>query len=274
MNPFVFACIVPHGSEIIETLSGGRPELMARTRASLESLGARMRQAAPEVLVVLTPHGVRLDEAFAVSDCERMEGSVEDGGASVGMQRPVDRVLARRIVQTARADGLPVMGVNFATAKGPLSCLPLDWGAIVPLTFMPEVPVVVITPTRQRSFADQLRFGAALARAVGESGRRAGLIASCDWAHAHREDGPYGYHPAASRLDELVVNALKADDLEALARLDPRFVDDAKPDGIWQALILAGAIPKGWRRTEVLSYEVPTYFGLICAGVTPVSPNA
>ncbi|WP_029421697.1 extradiol ring-cleavage dioxygenase [Alicyclobacillus macrosporangiidus] len=271
MNPFVFACIAPHGSEIIERLSRPNPGLMERTRRSLERLGQRMQEAAPETLVVLTPHGIRLDGLFAVSDSERMAGEVEDHGEVVAMERRVDRTLARAIVQSARDLGLPAAAVNYATAEGPLSCLPLDWGAIVPLWFMPEVPIVAITPTRQRSFSDQIRFGEALARAVAASGKRVGLIASCDWAHAHREDGPYGFHPAAAALDAQVAAWLQADDLEALAGLDPQFVDDAKPDGVWQTLILAGAMPKGSRRVEVWSYEVPTYFGLICAAVYPVA---
>jgi len=41
-------------------------------------------------------------------------------------------------------------------------------------------------------------------------------------------------------------------------------IANAKPDGIWQSLILAGAIPLENRKSTFLSYEVPTYFGLIC----------
>ncbi|MDN3017560.1 hypothetical protein PH210_15280 [Paenibacillus sp. BSR1-1] len=50
-----------------------------------------------------------------------------------------------------------------------------------------------------------------------------------------------------------------------MADLERDFIGAAKPDGIWQTLILAGAIPSEERRVEFLSYEVPTYFGLICA---------
>ena len=59
MNPFVFACITPHGGEIIPELKGEDPERMSVTRKSLEKLGNEMSEAAPECLIVLTPHGVR-----------------------------------------------------------------------------------------------------------------------------------------------------------------------------------------------------------------------
>lgn len=55
--------------------------------------------------------------------------------------------------------------------------------------------------------------------------------------------------------------------LEALTTLDSQLVEDAKPDGLWQALVLAGAIAPSVRRMELLSYKAPTYFGLLCAAV-------
>jgi aromatic ring-opening dioxygenase LigB subunit len=265
MNPFVFACITPHGSEIIEELSKPNPALMAKTRQSMEQLGQWMKEAKPEVIIVVTPHGVRLDGAFSVSDCERMYGEVEDHGAKVAMERKVDRELARGLVKSAKAAGIPVCAVNFGTSEGPYSCLPLDWGVIVPVYFMPEVPIVVITPSRSVSFAEHVAFGRIIAETVQKSGKRVGFIASCDWSHTHDESGPYGYHRAAKELDEIVVRRIRENQLEALAELDPELIDNAKPDGIWQALVLAGAIPEADRTVEFLSYEVPTYFGLICA---------
>ncbi|GMA17159.1 extradiol ring-cleavage dioxygenase (plasmid) [Deinococcus metallilatus] len=266
MNPFAFACIAPHGSELLEALAGPDPARMALTRGSLHTLGERMRAAAPGALVVLTPHGTRAEGQFTVADSERLRGTVEDHGAAVTLERRVDRPLARAIAAEALADGLPVAVLNFGTSEGPLSCLPLDWGALIPLHFMPDVPVVVINPPRGPDFTPHLRFGQALARAVAASGQRVGLIASCDWSHTHDKDGPYGYHPAAAHLDAQVADCIRRGDLESLASLDPRLVEDAKPDGLWQTLVLAGAIPSPARRVQLLSYEAPTYFGLLCAG--------
>lgn len=269
MPPLVFACLAPHGGEIVEALAGPTPNLMARTRRSLERLGAAMRAAAPDTIVVLTPHGTRVDGQFAVADSERMAGTLSAHGATVGLERPVDRDLARLVAAAAAEDGVPVARLNYATHEGPLSVLPLDWGVIVPLGFMPDVPILVINPPRGTDFGPHLRFGAALARAALASGKRVGLVASCDWAHAHAASGPYGFDPAAAELDARVVDLVARGDLEALAGFDPAFVEAAKPDGLWQTLVLAGALPPAARRPEVLSYEVPTYFGLLCASFGP-----
>ncbi|MCY0893765.1 MAG: extradiol ring-cleavage dioxygenase [Acidibacillus sp.] len=264
MNPFVFACITPHGSEIIEELAKPYPELMKKTRLSMESLGASMKESNPDTIIVLTPHGTRIDEQFAIVNCEHMFGEMEDYGAKISMDRKVDRMLAGAIADHAKQKGLPVATLGFATSEGPLSCMPLDWGVVVPLYFMPETSIVVITPSRSLSFEDHLLFGTAMAEAVAQSGKRVGLIASCDWSHAHDETGPYGFHEAARQLDEQVVTLLHTAHLEGMMQFEQEFIEHAKPDGIWQALMLAGAIAPNERKVEFLSYEVPTYFGLMC----------
>jgi aromatic ring-opening dioxygenase LigB subunit len=266
MNPFVFACITPHGGEIIPELRGEYPERMSITRKSMEKLGKQMVEANPECLIVLTPHGTRISGQFSISNSERMVGSIEENQSVFQMERPVDRELAIMITEFAQNVGIPAASINFGTAAGSISCLPLDWGAIVPLRFMPAVPIVVINPTRELSFQNHLEFGKALRKAVQHSNKRVGLIASCDWAHAHDEAGPYGFDPAAKLFDQEAVEYIKNNQLEKMVDFAEDFIEAAKPDGIWQTLILAGAIPFEERKIDFLSYEVPTYFGLICAG--------
>ncbi|MDQ3871746.1 MAG: hypothetical protein M3301_09055, partial [Chloroflexota bacterium] len=85
-----------------------------------------------------------------------------------------------------------------------------------------------------------------------------------DHAHTHRADGRYGYHPSAQPLDELIVGAVGANDLGRLLTIDPQLVEDARPDSWWQLLMLHGALGDDWRG-ELLSYEAPTYYGMLCA---------
>jgi aromatic ring-opening dioxygenase LigB subunit len=267
MNPFVFSCIAPHGGEIIPELEGSFPKRMSLTRESLTRLGINMEKANPETIIVLTPHGTRINGQFSISDSERMEGTVAENDATFTMDINVDRVLARNIAEFAAKANIPVGTINYATAAGPFSCLPLDWGAIVPLRFMPNVPIVVITPSRELSYEKHLQFGNVLREVVQASSKRIGLIASCDWSHTHDKTGPYGFDPAAKEFDQDVVTLIKENQLEKMAEFEDEYVEAAKPDGIWQTLILAGAILPEERKVEFLSYEAPTYFGLICASV-------
>lgn len=267
MSAFVFSCITPHGGEIIPELCGQYEMRMEKTRKNMGVLGQMMAEAVPDVLIILTPHGTRINGQFSVSACERMEGTVEEHGLFYSMERSVDKELAIEIVQEAAKLSVPIAGINYGTSGGPLSCLQLDWGAIVPLRFMPKTPIVVITPSREISYENHLKIGEALRNVANATSKKMGLIASCDWSHAHDEDGPYGFHPDAKKLDQDVVKLFKENHLEEMMKFDDEYIENAKPDGIWQTLILAGAIKEEEREIELLSYEAPTYFGLICAAV-------
>ena len=58
----------------------------------------------------------------------------------------------------------------------------------------------------------------------------------------------------------------------AVANIMPPFVEklvrQAKADSFWQMLMLSGAIGDTWQG-EFLSYEAPTYFGMLCAAFAP-----
>jgi aromatic ring-opening dioxygenase LigB subunit len=267
MGSLVYACITPHGGEIMPELAGNYPERMSVTRESMITLGDRLKQASPEALIVFTPHGTRIDGQFSVVNSERMIGSFEENGRTYTMIRDVDRPLAISIAKEAEAHDLPVGLLNYGTSEGPLSVLPLDWGAIVPLSFLPDLPIVVITPSRLLTHEQLKAFGRAVRRTIDQSDKRIGLIASCDWSHTHDASGPYGFHASAKDVDLRCVELIQKGDLEGMESFSPQEIEAAKPDGIWQTLMLAGAVTEEERQMEVLSYEAPTYFGLICAEV-------
>jgi aromatic ring-opening dioxygenase LigB subunit len=54
------------------------------------------------------------------------------------------------------------------------------------------------------------------------------------------------------------------------AAIAPQLVADAKADSFWQLLLLAGALGEGWE-AELLSYEAPTYYGMLGAAFAPDS---
>ncbi|GMA58346.1 hypothetical protein GCM10025858_28490 [Alicyclobacillus sacchari] len=70
----VFACITPHGLPILRELVSDAPNLMARTRESLEQLGMEMRTVEADVILVITPHGLRAEHQFTVAASSYMEG--------------------------------------------------------------------------------------------------------------------------------------------------------------------------------------------------------
>lgn len=266
----VVGAIVPHGGEAIPALAGERLELFRPTREGLEAAGQAVQAAAPDVLVVVTPHGIRAEGRLALSYSERTEGVMEHGGARVVANHPVDRGLARALSEAAEAAGIPTALLSYGASSGPHSCLPMDWGAQVPLHFLAPAPsgreaprVVTVVPSRALSFEALAQFGEVLYAVAAARQDRVALIASSDLCHAHDPEGPYGYHPAAAVLDAHIVDRVKADDLPSLLEVDPALIEQGKPDGLWQIAVLTGARRHVAWRSTFLQYQVPTYFGML-----------
>ena len=270
----VFAAIAPHGSMAIAEWC--RPEgraLAAKTRAAMEDLGRRFAAAAPDVTVVLTPHNVHVERAMAVVLAGTMAGTLEGGAAPISLRAPVDRELAIGIAAAVGEQGVPIAAASYGANDTAAAVFPMDWGTQVPLHFMggrddPPKPIVMIAPARDLSWDAHVTAGRAIAKAAKASGKRVALIASCDHGHAHEPSGPYGFSPASKEFDDRVVDLVKRDALGELLRFDPAFVAEAKADSFWQMLMLHGALGDGWRG-DFLSYEAPTYFGMLCAAYSP-----
>jgi aromatic ring-opening dioxygenase LigB subunit len=271
----VFAAIAPHGGlAVAEACSPDEMRLARTTRAGMEELGRAFEAAKPEAVVVATPHNVHISNSFGVVVAGRIAGNLgEDTPKRVALDVPSDSALAWLVLETLVNDELPAVGVSFGSNDLTAAVAPMDWGVLIPLWFMggrlkPPVPLVVVTPARDLSADDHVRAGAAIAAAASASGRRVAFIASADHGHAHRADGPYGFHSGARVYDDLVCGLVRADTLSGLRDIPMTLVEHAKADSWWQMLMLLGATGDGWRG-RLISYEAPTYFGMLTAAYEP-----
>ena len=273
--PIVFGAIAPHGGiAVAESLPPERRDVAAKTRGAMEELGRRFDAATPDATIVLTPHHVHVEGAMAVIVSSALEGSIGENSHRVSLRAPVDRALALSVLAALHDSGIRAVGVSFGGNDPTQAVAPMDWGTLIPLWFMggrrePPLPVVVIAPARDLPDEAHVRAGRAIALAAAVSGRRVALIASCDHAHAHDANGPYGYSPRAKEFDAEVVALVSRDRLAGLLELDRGLIDEAKVDSYWQMLMLQGALGADEWTGELLSYEAPTYFGMLCAAYGP-----
>jgi aromatic ring-opening dioxygenase LigB subunit len=256
----VFGAIAPHGDPAFTEGSA--------TRLAFEELGRRLERAEPDLTVVLTPHNVHVEGAFAVVTSAKLAGSLDE--LPVELECRVDRRQAAGVLAALREAGLPAVSVSYGSNDESLAVMPLDWGTLIPLWFLggrrdEPRPVVVVSPARDLALADHVPAGAAIAAAC--SGTRAAIVASADHGHAHDPDGPFGFDPAAAEYDARVVELVRENRLEDLAALES-IVDAASADSLWQLVLLHGALGDGFD-VELLSYECPTYFGMLCAAFEP-----
>jgi aromatic ring-opening dioxygenase LigB subunit len=282
--PLAFAAIAPHGFPLIPELgedAGGA----LQTRAAMQELQYRAVIAGVEAVVIAGPHGVRVNDAIALADTSRAAGSLTWEGRTVEMNVPVDGDLTDAIAVAAKARDIPIALVGYAGSWRDQSVLPLDWGFLTPLWFLghdrnmpgrgnvlaepPDLdqgpPAVLVSPSRSIPREHLITFGEVVAEVAEASSRGIAFVASCDWGHRHAEDGPYGYHPESARVDAEVLAAVTANDLLSLRDLPDERAETAAIDGLWQLLMLGGALRgKSWPN-DVISYEAPTYYGMLVA---------
>ena len=269
--PLVFACIAPHGSIAIpEAKPKERPTLASATTAGMQELGRRFAAAEPDVSIVLTPHNIHVEGAMAVVDAAAVAGDLVQWGSAISLRIPVDRELALSLRDAIRGAGIPVVAVSYGANDPASAVFPMDWAVQVPAHFMggrtePQVPVAVVAPARDLADDVHVRAGRAMGRAAAASRKRIALIASCDHGHGHDAKGPYGFTPKSKEFDEAVVALIRSGDGLRFSGLGSAFAREAKADSYWQMLMLEGALGEDGWRGELLSYEAPTYFGMLCA---------
>jgi aromatic ring-opening dioxygenase LigB subunit len=251
----VFGAIAPHGNPVYEQPDGP-------TANGMHELARRLEASRAEVAILATPHGTLLDGHFGVVRSSRLtEHPNQFVDASHLYEGDGDPELADACVTALQAAGLPALGLTFGTVASGGSTMPIDWGAGIPLTFL-RIPAVIVTPCRALSNQDHVLAGEALALASGD--RAVAFIASADHGHGHTTDGPYGFSEHSAPYDDDVQDVVRRNALRELADWDPQRAADALADSLWQMLMLHGALGDGFR-AELISYEAPTYFGMLTA---------
>lgn len=263
----VFACIAPHGGVSIESLGNPHADRATGTRAAMAELRKRAREAGVDAWIVMGPHGLKVAGTIALSDGDRAISHIEPEGPTgeaFHFEVPVHRELSQFLAERSNARGVPATRV----VDG-LGHYPMDWSGSIPLSFLganDATPVVQAVPSRDLGWSGMIHFGEVVAEVVKERSERIGFVASSDLGHAHDPEGPYGFDPASAVYDRMCREAIEASDPMRLASFDPKLVESAKVDGQWQILVLAGLFQTCPLELDFLSYEVPTYFGMLTAG--------
>lgn len=262
----IYACIAPHAGDLIpETIED--KSIVQLTRASMQEMGNHLQALNPETIIIVNPHGFRVQNALSVSIAER---AVAYWSKDVKLDFEMDPSFANAIADKAEEMNVPVARYIYGASGGPECFIPLDWGAVVPLYFMghrfdPKPKIVHLSPMRLLPFMTHYEFGRAIGRVIQESERRIAFIASADQGHAHNANGPYGFDPAAAEYDAWMQEAIRSNRLGDLLSADPQLVENGKPDSLWPTLVLAGVLNETPMMARLLSYEVNVYFGILCA---------
>ena len=271
----VWACIAPHGGELIAELAGDSLPRMATTRKSMETLGERCRAANPDTIVVMTPHGEDVEGMISMMVCPHALAYLDgENGVRVSSVFDVDMDVLEQIATQATTLNVPIAFTGFDEDSRPQPLFVMDWGAYVPLWFMganwnqkPKIVVLCISRSTDRQRI--LDFGTAIANAATQSEKRIAVICSADQGHGHDADGPYGLSQGSEPYDTAYCDAVRDNDLGRMVNWDDGFIELAFTDSYCQTLAMHGISQTSPLTPELLSYETPTYFGLACAEFRP-----
>ena len=275
---FVWAAILPHGPDILIEVTRN-PALMAETRHAMEEAGRRFAAARVDTVILIDPLLSHTQNSFEKKLLFTGKGTLPVGvaaraGGSMGGVKEsfeCDLTLAQMILDAGRAAGFPV-----TTDVGQDGVLPLVGGGLIPLWFTvrplpaPRPKLVVIPPSPGVSRAALMRFGKLLAEVAAKSGKRVAIIASADQAHTHDPNHRrFGFSPAAAEFDALYCKAIRENHLERLLDVTEKTLIDSWADSPWQTLVLAGALNAVPMQADLISYAVPSYYGMVVAVYEP-----
>ncbi|WP_283170392.1 class III extradiol dioxygenase subunit B-like domain-containing protein [Curtanaerobium respiraculi] len=252
--PILAAYAVPHPPLIIPGVGRGEERCISATISSYEEVARRIAAHAPDTIIVSSPHAPAYRDAFALVDGDRLRGDMKRfRDREDALDCAVDVEFCAAAEARARAAGIPLMRRAW---RGE----PMDHAAFVPLYFVNQAYAdyrLVEVGLSGLPARDHFELGKALAGTADALGRRVVFIASGDWSHKLKEDGPYGFVPEGPELDRQLCAAFRSNDLDALFNLDGRIVRRAAECGLRSFQIMAGALD-GLRHTgELLSYEGP-----------------
>ena len=250
------AYAVPHPPLIVPAVGKGEEATIADTIASYQEVARRIAAHRPDTVVVVSPHAPAYRDGFFVSASPTESGSMASfGQPQESVSVAIDVPFARELAQSMQHHGL-------AAAGAPRGMDEIDHATYVPLHFL-----------RQHMDLAQVRFvriglsglpgedhrllGRLIAATAADMGRRCVLVASGDWSHKLKDDGPYGFDPAGPEFDQAVADIFVDGDLEQLFRLDAAMCDDAAECGLRSFQIMAGALEGEAFSSELLSYEGP-----------------
>lgn len=269
----VLGAIVPHPAIIIPEVGGRELSKVMATREGMQLLSRKIKEAEPETIVIITPHGAVFRDAVSLL----MEPKLRGGFASFGAPQishtvENDLELVQEILAACKEVDVPTVEIA-ADLRGRLGLgAELDHGVLVPLNYFRAegiiTPLVVIG---MALLPNQVlyRFGRALSLAAARRGKRVVVVASGDLSHRLTPNAPAGYDGRGRIFDERITEAVGEWNPREIMDLDPVLVERAGECGWRSIIMMSGSLDGLTIRSQVLSYEGPFGVGYLVAALEP-----
>lgn len=299
----VAAAVLPHGDFVYD------PSLIKHddeARKQAEELRVSARDTAatilslhPDCIILITPHGLSVEDDVAAYLGRRGSGYAEvgrDAGDSsvepylvpFNNLRLAD-VHAEELWRDLKGQGCSITGL---TSYGGYEDVPLRYGEIIPLSFFrpplhgrtlmnsskdnKENPSCLIMSLPNKRYTqganmveDMVAFGNKLYHSIENkmATNRVAIIVSADLAHTHASFGPYGFSPAAQPFDNCCAEWARTLSGPPLLEEARELLNDAKSCGYLGLVILHGVLSQRREAWDCTLHSIshPTYYGMMVA---------
>lgn len=256
----VFAAIAPHSPVLLPSVGREHVERLKKTVKSLERLEQELYAAAPQTILILSPHGPVAAEHFTIDVNERYVCSLKEFGV---MESPLrcgaDMKLVNDLREHLEDRKIPVMLRSEES---------LDYGVIIPLTYLTahlnKVSIIPLYPSLLDA-KTHFEFGRAIQEVVMSTNRRVAVVASADLSHRLSESAPGGFSPAAKVFDDKVIQLIVGKNGTGLINFDAETAREAGECGLATLIAFAGILDRVEAEPEILSYEGPFGIGHLVA---------
>lgn len=267
--------LAPHPPIMVAGI--GKPADLKQIDATIAAMGAvnqELAKAAPDTLVVFTPHGTVFGDALVIYGSPVLSGNLSRFGLDRSWRWENDLELARAIESLGQTEGLPVYLLDpkdlqrYEAARDGL-----DHGVLVPLSFFEgkwaEHLKLVVIPLSFLPLLDLYRFGMIIRKAADGLKRRVAIIASGDLSHCLQPGAPAGFDPRGGEFDEQLLDLVRRGDAPGFFRIDPVLQEKAAECGFRSVIMLLGVLDQVGFTTQVHSYQGPFGVGYGVASFRP-----
>jgi aromatic ring-opening dioxygenase LigB subunit len=261
MDNLVGCALMPHPPLMIPEV--GQNELV-RIQATVDAatrVADMLKEANPQTVVIITPHGPVFEDAVTVSIHPRLRGSMAHFGVpDVTLGFETDNLLIKHIIRNSQRLGINLTELTDDTAKNYRIPLELDHGAFVPLYYLAKAGFkgqIVHLSMGMLAYEEMYTFGKAVQAAIGHVDKRVAVIASGDLSHRLTTEAPAGYSPKGAEFDRQLVAALEKADVKALLAMDRNLIDEAGECGLRPVFFLLGVMGGLDAEMMLSSYEGP-----------------
>ena len=184
-----FASICPHPPLIIPEIGKENLRMVEKTVEAMKKLNEKILKVAPEVIIIVSPHGLILPDVFTLNLSPKYLGNFEAfGDFTTKLEFKGDLELAYKIRESI-SSSLPI---NLITEPE------LDHGTLVPLYYLTkQLKNFSILPMTYSllDYETHYNFGRKLKEIFLSSNKKIAFIASGDLSHRLTFDAPAGYSP-------------------------------------------------------------------------------